>query len=88
MEIRLLITHPMENGRNRNPVTGELIPAHYIEQLHVRLNDALIISVNMAGSISKNPFFSFRLKEPTSGIRISVEWTDNQQGKDSAEHII
>ncbi|MDZ4154272.1 thiosulfate oxidation carrier complex protein SoxZ, partial [Methylicorpusculum sp.] len=26
-EIRTLIAHPMEHGRNRDPVTKELIPA-------------------------------------------------------------
>lgn len=86
-EIKLLISHPMENGRNRD-VNGELIPAHYIEQLIVTLNEQLIFSCNMAGSVSKNPFFTIRLKTATTGDRISVSWMDNRQDRDGAEHVL
>ncbi|MCQ8118467.1 thiosulfate oxidation carrier complex protein SoxZ [Methylomonas rosea] len=87
VEVKLLISHPMENGRNRD-ANGELIPAHFIEQLLVKLNDQLILTVNLAGSISKNPFFTFRLRAGNSGDRLSAEWTDNRQSKDSAEHVL
>lgn len=87
-EIRLLITHPMENGRNRDPVSGELIPAHFIEELSIKLNEATLIKVDMAGSIAKNPFFTFRLKTAVSGDRINARWTDNRQLSDSADHIV
>jgi len=86
-EIRLLITHPMENGRNRD-ANGELIPAHFIEELSLNLNGRTVISVNMAGSIAKNPYFSFRLKNLANGDRISAFWTDNKQLSDSAEYIV
>lgn len=87
-EIRLLITHPMENGRNRDPVSGELIPAHFIEELAIKLNDATVINVQMAGSIAKNPFFTFRLKNVRNSDKISAIWTDNRQQTDSADHIV
>lgn len=87
-EIRLLITHPMENGRNRDPVSGELIPAHFIEELAIKLNDAIVINVQMAGSIAKNPFFTFRLKNVRNSDKISAIWTDNRQQTDSADHIV
>lgn len=86
VEVKLLISHPMENGRNRD-ANGELIPAHFIEQLLVKLNDQLILTANMAGSISKNPFFTFRLIA-NRGDTLSAEWTDNRQSKDSAEHVL
>jgi sulfur-oxidizing protein SoxZ len=87
-EIRLLITHPMENGRNRDPLSGALIPAHFIQELNIYLNDALLMQINMAGSISKNPYFSFRLKNPVSGAKLIVAWLDNQQLSDSTEYLI
>ncbi|MGZ4959416.1 MAG: thiosulfate oxidation carrier complex protein SoxZ [Methylomonas sp.] len=87
-EVRLLITHPMENGRNRDPVSGELIPAHFIEELTLKLNDAVAVQVDIAGSIAKNPFFTFRLKNVQNGDRISAIWTDNRQQSDSADHIV
>ncbi len=86
-EIKLLITHPMENGRNRD-AADQLIPAHFIEQLVIRLNDQIVIASNMAGSISKNPFFTFRLKTANSGDKISATWTDNRQLSDSVEHLL
>lgn len=87
-EIRLLITHPMENGRNRDTVHGELIPAHFIEELTIKLNDTIAINVDMAGSMAKNPFFTFRFKTLTSGDKITASWIDNRQLSDSTEHFV
>ena len=87
LEIRVLITHPMENGRNRDPLSGALIPAHFIQELNIYLNDTPLMQMNMAGSISKNPYFSLRLKNPVSG-KLKVVWQDNQQRSDSAEYTI
>jgi len=87
-ELKILITHPMENGRNRDPATGALIPAHFIEELRVDLNEQTVIRADMAGSVSKNPFFSFRLRHCQSGDRIAVEWRDNLGDSDRAETVI
>lgn len=87
-EIKLLISHAMENGRNRDPMTGELIPAHFIRELIIELNGTGIISANLGGSMSKNPFFNFRLKNSRSGDRLRVSWIDNLGQSDSAEHVI
>jgi sulfur-oxidizing protein SoxZ len=87
-EIRLLINHPMENGRNRDPLSGELIPAHFIQEIKIYLNDALLMQADMAGSIAKNPYFSFRLKKPAGGARLRITWSDNQHLSDSAEYTI
>jgi len=87
-ELKVLLTHPMENGRNRDPVSGELIPAHFIQQLRISLNDQSLISVDMGGSMAMNPFFSFRLKNAGRGDRVSVSWLDNLGQSDLAEHLI
>jgi sulfur-oxidizing protein SoxZ len=87
-EIKVLISHVMENGRNRDPVSGELIPAHFIQELIIEQNGINLISANLGGSMSKNPFFSFRLKDCRSGDRLSVHWTDNLGQGDSAEHTL
>ena len=87
-EIKILIAHPMENGRNRDPQTNQLIPAHFIRQLELALNDSVVLTANLGGSVSKNPFFTFRLKSTKAGDRLSVSWRDNLDMSDSAEHII
>lgn len=87
-EIKVLIKHPMENGRNRDPLTGELIPAHFIQELTLELNGKAVINAELGGSMSKDPFFSFRLKNVRAGDRLVVSWRDNQGFDDRVEHVI
>lgn len=86
-EIKVLLSHPMENGRNRD-VTGVLIPAHFIRELIIELNGKTVITTHLGGSVSKNPFFTFQLKNVNSGQPLTVRWMDNLGLSDSAEHIV
>lgn len=86
-EIKLLITHPMENGRNRDPISGALIPAHFIRELVVELNGNIILTADLGGSMSMNPFFTFRLKRSQTGDRLHVHWLDNLEFSDRAEYV-
>lgn len=76
-QIRTLISHPMEHGRNVDEVTGKLIPEHYIQALTVKCNDNIIVSSQLGAGISKNPYFAFMLKGGEKGDTISVSWKDN-----------
>ena len=87
-QIRTLIAHPMEHGRNRDPKTGELIPAHFIQILTLMLNDNIVMTCNMAGSIAKDPYFAFLLKGGKTGDKITISWVDNHGNTDSAEHFL
>ncbi|NOT85493.1 MAG: thiosulfate oxidation carrier complex protein SoxZ [Methylococcaceae bacterium] len=84
-QIRLLIAHPMEHGRNKDKLTGQLIPAHFIKELTVKHNDRVIISSDMAGMIAKNPYFAFMLNDGQAGDKITVSWIDNFAQTDRAE---
>ncbi len=86
-QIRTLITHPMENGRNKDK-QGKIIPAHFIKQLWVEHNDHKVIECQMAGSISKNPYFDFLLKGGKSNDSITISWIDNLGETDTAHHTI
>ena len=86
--LRTLIAHPMEHGRNRDPKTGQQIPSHFIQILTVMLNDQVIITSQMAGSISKDPFFAFMLNGGEAGDKITISWVDNQGKTDRAEHVL
>ena len=86
-QIRILITHPMENGRNKDK-QGKLIPAHHIQELWVQHNDTKVIVCQMAGSISKNPFFKFLLKGGNIGDKITVSWIDNLGKTDTNDYPI
>ena len=87
IQVRTLITHPMENGRNKNELS-QLIPTHHILELKVVLNKSHIVSIQMGGSVSKNPYFDFLLEEAKVGDIITISWLDNLGHRDSNEHII
>ena len=86
--VRTLIAHPMETGKNKNAETGELIPAHYIQTLTFSHNDKIMSECQMGFGVSKNPFFSFRLKSTNAGDTVAISWVDNLGYHDSKEHII
>ncbi|MGR9044870.1 MAG: thiosulfate oxidation carrier complex protein SoxZ [Gammaproteobacteria bacterium] len=87
-QLRTLIAHPMEHGRNRDPKTGQLIPAHYIQILTVMLNDRVVVTSHMAGSISKDPYFAFMLNGGEAGDKITISWVDNHGKTDSEDHFL
>ncbi len=86
-QIRMLITHPMENGRLKDK-EGKLIPAHFIQELFVEHNGINIVTTHMAGSISKNPYFDFLLKGGEAGDEIKISWVDNLGQTDTQTHTI
>lgn len=83
--VRLLIEHPMETGRRRDPATDKLAPAHFITELRVDLNGKNIIKGLLSTAVSKDPYFSFRLNQAKSGDLLRVTWVDNLGQSDSAE---
>ncbi|NOQ34313.1 MAG: thiosulfate oxidation carrier complex protein SoxZ [Methylococcaceae bacterium] len=87
-QIRTLISHPMEHGRNMDEKTGELIPAHYIQELLVKHNDNIIVNSNLGAGISKNPYFAFMLKGGEVGDKITISWRDNLDNSDSQSREI
>lgn len=87
-QIRTLISHPMEHGRNKDPKNGQLIPAHFIQQLTVKHNDKIIVSSDMGAGVSKDPYFAFMLKGGEIGDKIVISWRDNLGNTDIEEHII
>ena len=88
IQIRTLIAHPMENGRNRDQSSGQFIPAHFIQEITVKHNDQVIISGDLGGGIAKDPYFAFILKDAQSGDKITISWLDNQGLSDAKDHFI
>lgn len=81
--LRTLITHPMETGRRKDPATGKVNPAHYIEEVAVWHNDALIARCLTGPGVSRDPYFAFKLRHCEPGDRLKVEWRDNLGGSGS-----
>lgn len=86
--VKVLMNHPMETGQRRDPKTGQLVPAHFIQNVTANLNGRLIMEAQWTQAISKNPFFGFKVKGARSGDHITVAWVDNQGGKNSTDAVV
>ncbi len=75
-QVRALIAHPMETGYRKDE-QGNKIPAHFINELTVKLNDQVISSSVMGSGISRNPYFAFKFKGGKSGDIVTISWVDN-----------
>ena len=76
VEVKAIIAHPMESGRRRNKETGELIPAHFIQEVICQHNGNTVMSMQWGGSVSTNPYLSFRFKGGKKGDAIAIKWSD------------
>lgn len=82
--VKCLIKHPMEGGRRKNKKTGELIPAHHITELQAEHNGKKVYAALFSGSVSKNPYLSFKIKAK-KGDSIKIAWVDNKGESDVQE---
>lgn len=76
-EVRVLMSHPMETGQ-RKDASGATIPAHYIKDLEATHNGKLVLKSQFSGSVSQNPFLSFKFKGGAKGDKVAVKWVDTK----------
>jgi sulfur-oxidizing protein SoxZ len=81
--VKALMTHPMETGLRKDKKTGETIPANFIQEVTAALNGKEVMTAYWGGAVSKNPYFSFKVKGGSSGDEITLSWKDNQGKSDS-----
>ena len=82
--VKALISHPMETGLRKDKKTGKPIPAHFIQEVDVDSNGKRQLTAYWGGSISKNPYLSFKYAGK-KGDKLMLSWTDNKGEKDSIE---
>ncbi len=87
IQVKALIKHPMETGLRKNKKTGKKIPAHYITDVNVTANGKSLLVANWTGSVSKNPFLSFKYAGK-SGDKVKLTWKDNSGKSDSLETAV
>jgi sulfur-oxidizing protein SoxZ len=83
--IRILITHPMETGRRQDKESGEIIAAHFIQEVKIEHNGKVVASCQFGTAVSRDPYLSFRLREARPGDSVRVRWLDNLGQSDSEE---
>lgn len=86
VEIKTLITHPMENGQ-RKDADGKIVPRLIVNALKVTYNDKPVMSVKLEPAIAANPYLSFYVKVEESGT-LKFTWTDDQNQSWNAESKI
>ena len=86
VEVKTLITHPMENGQ-RKDADGKLIPRLLVNSLQVVYNDKPVMNVRLEPAIAANPYLSFFVKVEESGT-LKFTWTDDNKQSWTAESKI
>ena len=86
VEVKTLITHPMENGQ-RKDADGKLIPRLLVNSLQVNYNDKPVMNARLEPAIAANPYLAFFLKVEESGT-LKFKWTDDNKQSWTAESKI
>ncbi|KRP96137.1 thiosulfate oxidation carrier complex protein SoxZ [Bradyrhizobium yuanmingense] len=81
-EVQTLIQHPMDTGLVKNP-NGELIPAHFIQELKFECNGKDVLVASWGTAVSKDPYLKFSFKGAKKGDELKISWTDNKGGSDT-----
>lgn len=84
-DVKALVSHPMETGLRKDAKTGELIPAHFIQEVNCEHNGKTVVTAQWGVAISKNPYLSYQFKGGKKGDKIKISWVDNKGDKDSEE---
>jgi len=87
-DVKVLMNHPMETGLRKDAKTGQLVPAHFIQEVTATINGKEVLSADLGSGISKNPYLGFKVKGAKAGDKIAVNWVDNTGDKNTAEAAI
>jgi len=87
-DIKVLMNHEMETGLRKDSKTGQLIPAHFIQQVTASVNGKVVLDAQWGAAISKNPFLGFKVKGAKAGDKVMVNWVDNKGEKNSVETAV
>ena len=80
-EVQALIQHPMDSGFVKDP-KGELIPAHFIQELKFEHNGKDVFVADWGPAVSKDPYVKFSFKGAKKGDDLKISWTDNKGASD------
>ncbi|MCG8428706.1 MAG: thiosulfate oxidation carrier complex protein SoxZ [Chromatiales bacterium] len=83
--VKALMTHPMESGTRKNSKTGELVPAHYIQEVKCEVAGKNVMTAHWNGGVSKNPYLSFKFKGANKGDMLTLTWVDNKGNSESGQ---
>ena len=86
--VKALIQHAMETGQRKDAKTGQVIPAHFIQEVVCEHNGKSVLAAEWGTAISKNPYLSFEFRGAKAGDKVALRWTDNRGESDKTEVTI
>lgn len=86
-EVKILMNHEMETGQRRDSA-GAVIPAWFIQEVKAMLNGKEVLQAQWGPSVSKNPYFAFKVKGGKAGDKVSVTWLDNRGETRTDEAVV
>ncbi len=75
IEIRAVITHPMESGQRVNEM-GQRVPRKIINRFVCSYNGTEVFAADWFPSITANPYFTFHTVATESGT-LTFAWVDD-----------
>ncbi|HUW28030.1 MAG TPA: thiosulfate oxidation carrier complex protein SoxZ [Sulfuriferula sp.] len=87
-DIKVLMNHPMETGLRKDAKTGQLIPAHFIDEVHATVNGKPVLDAQWGGGVSKNPYLGFKVKGAKAGDKVEVSWKDNKGESNKVDGVV
>lgn len=86
VEVKLLISHPMESGQRRDE-GGQIVPRNVINRFRCTYGGAEVLSLDLHPAIAANPFLSFSLRADKTGP-VEMEWVDDEGVAGSARAML
>ncbi len=80
--LRLRMKHAMESGQRRD-AQGRPSAAWHITDFTLLLNGKPLLSGQLGGGISQDPYFEVALKGVKAGDELQLDWTDTAGAKRS-----
>ncbi|WP_295879316.1 thiosulfate oxidation carrier complex protein SoxZ [uncultured Thiohalocapsa sp.] len=77
VDVMVLMLHPMESGL-RTDADGRRIPAHYITDATVTVNEQTVLEAQLGIAVARDPLLQFRLEAAPAGAQVHVRWRDNR----------
>ena len=83
-EIKAIIIHPMHTGRGKDDA-GNIVPAHFIQLVDLKVNDIPALQMQWGTGIAKNPYLTCYVDNAKMGDKVSLTWHDNLGNTGSGE---
>ncbi|MCX7784523.1 MAG: thiosulfate oxidation carrier complex protein SoxZ [Meiothermus sp.] len=85
VRVQIVAQHPMEPGTRRD-ASGKVLPADYINELNVLMDNQLIAQVKPGPGTSANPLFAFKMKASKAGqLKVTCKDLNGQTGERTAD---